>query len=492
MATPVTLGIDLGTQQLKVIAIDIDHVRVIGSVQAPIENISPDPGTIEQNPLKWWPLLCNLIRRLIEETEIETSAICGVGLSGHMHSIVPLKEDGTPAFNCIVWADTRAMSQAQAVSALEGVVLWNPSIAAYSVPKILWLKQNYPDAYAGVRQIVFSKDFLRLKMTGSLVTDYSDASGSLAWDFGARTWDALLLSRCGISADIFPAPRESTEVGGVLSEAAASDTGLQAGIPVSVGAGDVASAVVGSGIEVPSTVLINAGTAAQVILINEKPAPYLPERGARYLFEVGIDGRVFVMGALPSAGLSLEWWRALLGEGLSYSQLDELAKSKLGSLEGPLFMPYLQGTGTPHLNDSPFGTFLFMSSSTDLGDLTCAVMEGVAFGIKHCAEALLAGSDLLSRPIVITGGVTKSKLMRQVFADVFGRTILFREHSDVSAVGAAAFGAVAAKRVGSVHEFLERFPRDTQENSPETESVERFFTKYERFKKWTRKIVEEN
>ncbi|MEB2286866.1 MAG: FGGY family carbohydrate kinase [Anaerolineae bacterium] len=484
MSAPLAIGIDLGTQQLKVLAVDLERTSVLGSVQAPIHNIKSGPGALEQDPLQWWPLLSRLTRQLIERLQLSPAAVRSIGLSGHMHSIVPLRADGSPAYHCLVWADTRALPQAKAIGSLEGVTLWNPSIAAPSAPKLLWLRDNYPEAYAATRHVLFSKDYLRLRMTGEMATDFSDASGSLLWDFGARQWDADLLARLNIAESLLPQPQESTTLAGFLTEQAAADLGLRAGTPVAVGAGDVACAVIGSGLESPDTLLINAGTAAQVILIQEQPAPYVPERGVRYLFELGIDGKTFAMGALPSAGLSLEWWRSLLGGHLTYGDLDELASDRLGTADGPLFIPYLQGTGTPDIRDDSLGTFLFMSSSTDRALLTAAVMEGVVFGVKRCADALLSGSATPQRQVLITGGVSKSQIMRRIFASAFEATALFRDFSDVSAIGAVTLGAVAAGEADTVAAFLRRLPFATHEVAPDPALAERYAVLSRRHREW--------
>lgn len=490
MVAPLAIGVDLGTQQLKVLAVNLERVSVLGSVQAPIHNIKAGPGALEQDPDQWWPLLSKLTRELIERLQLAPAAIRSIGLSGHMHSIVPLRADGSPAFNCIVWADTRALTQAKAIGALEGVTLWNPSIAAYSAPKLLWLRDNHPEAYGATHHVLFSKDYLRLRMTGEVSTDFSDVSGSLLWDFGAREWDADLLARLGIAASLLPQPQESTVVAGSLTEQAAADLGLPAGTPVATGAGDVACAVIGSGLESSDTLLINAGTAAQVILIQEQPAPYVPERGVRYLFELGIDGKAFAMGALPSAGLSLEWWRSLLGGQLTYGDLDELASDRLGTADGPLFIPYLQGTGTPDIRDDSLGTFLFMSSSADRALLTAAVMEGVVFGVKRCADTLLGSDATPQRKVLITGGMSKSQVMRRIFASAFGVTAAFRDFSDVSAIGAVALGAAAAGEVDSVAGFLRGLPFDTHEVAPDPVLAERYAAMSKRHREWAEFVAQ--
>lgn len=489
MVAPISLGIDLGTQQIKVLAVDVERACVLGSCQAPLRNFTPETGALEQDPLEWWPLLCELTRRLVRELEIDIRAICGIGLSGHMHSIVPLTKTDAPAYNCIVWADTRADKQARRVAAHRRGEYWNPAIAAYSLPKILWLKETKPDIYAKVTHILFSKDFLRFQITGAQNTDFSDASGTLAWNFEGRQWDEELLDSLGVPVDFLPQPHDATWVGGILTDTAASALGLRPGIPVAVGAGDVACAVTGSGVNTPNTLLINAGTAAQIILLQATPTRYIKEQGVRYLFELGFDAKTFVMGALPSAGFSLEWWRVRLGDQITYADLDNLAQEYIARPENPVFVPFLQGTGTPYLIDEPLGAFLGLSGSTDSKNMTCAVMEGVAFGIRQSVEALVSNHTFQDLRILVTGGLTKSPVMRTILVNVLGQTVSYRHFTDVSAIGAASFGAVAAKEIQSVTDLLGRFPVDSEETNPNPELMTRYESLYTRFQNLSKRVV---
>jgi len=488
MTSPIALGVDLGTQQLKVLAVDVAQAKVLGSCQAPLCNFTPETGALEQNPLDWWPLLCELTHRLVADLPLDIRAVCGIGLSGHMHSIVPLDRTGAPVHNCIVWADTRAEKQAKHVGAQATGERWNPAIAAYSLPKVLWVKESQPEIFARVRRIVFSKDYLRYLMTGTQSTDYSDASGSLAWDFASRQWDKDLLSSVEVSADLFPDVTNATEAGGTLTASAAEMLGLRPGIPVAIGGGDVACAVTGSGISEPNTLLINAGTAAQIILLQAAPRVYEKGQGVRYQFELGFDAKTFVMGALPSAGFSLEWWRNHLGRTVTYADLDDLAQEHIAFPENPIFLPFLQGTGTPYLIDKPLGSFLSLSGSTNTKMMTCAVMEGVAYGIRQSAEALFPAQSLHDYQVLITGGVSKSPTMRNILVHVLGQTVSFKDFTDVSAIGAASFGASAGHQIESVPEFLARFPFDSQETHPDPALTSRYEALYARFKSLSQSI----
>lgn len=440
------LGVDLGTQQLKVAVMDLERYQILSAVQTPVESTTNGSGYVEQDPQTWWRTLRKLVPETLAECGIEAQDIACVGLSGHMHSVVTLADDGTVVRPCIVWADTRSISQAEAVQEKLSA-LWNPSISAYSVSKLLWLKENEPRSFRRVRHVLFPKDYLRYLLTEEIATDPSDASGTLVWDFEAHQWDHEAISALELPLDIFPPTTQATEIGGHLSPGTAQALGLEAGTPVATGAGDVASALIGSGVRKDS-LLVNAGTAAQVIVPDVQPTRYSEEDGARYLFELGRDASCFVMGALPSAGLSVNWWRKLLGSNLSYEELDALAREAPTETR-TLFLPYLQGTGTPYARDEAFGSFLNLSASTNLQQLTRSVMEGVVLGIKLCMEHAVRYSPHEISKVLVAGGITKSSILRDLLAKTLSGEVVFASFADASLVGSLR-NAVASVTGGSV------------------------------------------
>lgn len=489
MQSSLLLGVDLGTLGIKVIVVRAADASVIATASAPVENLTPNSGWLEQEPEKWWTSLCRLTRELVRDSDIPPVAIKAIGLSGHMHSIVPLRADGAALRNCIVWADTRSQQQAEFIGTQTTTPLWNPSIAPYSIAKMLWLREHEPDTYRETNTFLFSKDYLRYRMTGEIATDYSDASGSLIWDFAAREWDRALLAELDLSPSLFPPVYASSQAAGRLTRQAADDLGLSTETVVAVGGGDAACAVVGSGVPGRDTLMINAGTAVQVIELQEKPSHFDREKAIRYLFELGVEGMTFAIGALNSAGHSLNWWRDLLDADMSYAEYDALAADAPSTPDGPLFLPYLQGTGTPYLLDGPYGSFAQLSATADKALLTRAVMDGVAFGIRLCAEALVKVAPLNDKKILFTGGLPKSPLMREILGNVFTGEVVFREFSDMSALGAAAHAAVAAGISDDARSFLSDFDygETTLQSHPALKA--QYEETFLRFKEWADRIT---
>ncbi|MCY4466875.1 MAG: FGGY family carbohydrate kinase [Chloroflexi bacterium] len=489
MPDHVVLGIDLGTQGLKVIAVRADDASIIGEASASVPNLTPAPGWLEQQPDGWWRMLCQLTRQLLREHDIAPISVAGIGLSGHMHSILPLRADGSIAHNCIVWADTRSQPQAGSLAANLQSQLWNPAIAPYSLAKLLWLREHRPAVYDETAVALFPKDYLRWRLVGAFATDYSDASGSLMWDFAARQWDESLLADLDISPTLLPPAGDSCAPGGSLTPEAAAELGLLPSTIVAHGGGDAACAVVGAGIPAVDTLLINAGTAVQVIELIAEPTSFDARRAIRYLFELGVDSRCFVIGALNSAGHSLDWWRRLLDPAQSHADLEALAAKEPGGADAPIFLPWLQGTGTPFLLDGPYGSFVQLSATADQPTMTRAVYDGVAMGIRLCAEAMVGEEALSTKRLLFTGGVPKSPLMRQILADVFGREIRCRSFSDMSALGAAAHAAVACELAENAQSWLADFDYGEIQQPASDSLAEPYRSAYDRYKMWAARIT---
>ena len=483
----VVLGVDLGTQRLKLILLDVQAGRIIGEASERVRTRSPEPGAMEQDPEEWWQICSTLIRDLISSEGICPQQVLGIGLSGEMHSLLLLDEGGNPIHPVVLWNDSRAARWREHLEGT-GHMLWNPSGAAYTALKLLWLKERNPEAFDKARVMIFPKDYLRYKMTGSIGTDPSDASGSLLWNFAKGTWDGELVARLGLASIQLPAPDGSCSVAGRLTAEASRTTGLLEGTPVAAGLGDVAAAVIGAGAATPNTVFINTGTAAQVIRVHDVSRHDMRPGGNRsaYLFELGLDNLMFTMGALPSAGFSLEWWRRVLGDAVTYKEIDRLAGTVEPGCGGCVFLPYLQGTGTPYLVDGPLGSFLQLSGFTGQAQLNRAVMEGVAFAIRQCGEVVgRVGSDR----VLITGGITQSQVWTQILADVLGTSLQIRELKDASCVGAAAIAAKALGITEDTNSLVSQIAGKITIKQPDPRAAASYADVFPHYARWAERIA---
>jgi xylulokinase len=398
-----------------------------------------------------------------------------------MPSLVLIDEQGAPARPAIAWADSRSHHHGDAVRAAARDPLWNPAIAPYTATKLLWLRDRDPRSLERTRHLVFPKDYLRFRLTGTIATDRSDASGSLLWDFASSAWDDELISALGLDPSWFPEVLASTAIGGHVARSAAEQLGLPEGVPVAVGSGDVAAALNGHGVSESGGILINAGTAAQIITSSFAPERFQRGSPARFAFERGAPEGAFAMGALPSAGLALTWWSDVLDNPGGVAALADGLDIEEAAGTAPYFVPYLQGTGTPLLRDHAAGAFLALSSASNRGSMTRALIEGIAYGIRHALESLGHGADG-GGPIAVTGGLERNPAIRRMLPHVLGQSVQYQEQADVSLVGAAAYGAVACGAAPAPGVVARGMAGDTDRIDPDVELTAKYQSGFEAFR----------
>lgn len=479
-AERVILAVDLGTQRLKVAAVAERGWRILAQASCAIPSTSTEDGMFEHDPDNWWHAFIGLVATLAGDGGLDLRRISAIGLSGHMHSLVMIDHQGRPIRPAIAWADSRSHAYGRAVEAASSEALWNPAIAPYTATKLLWLKDREPEALDATRHVLFPKDYLRFRLTGEIATDPSDASSSLLWDFDAGAWDLRLVSALGLDATWFPDVSVATATGGHVSGAASERTGLPDGVPVAVGSGDVAAALNGHAFSESSGVLINAGTAAQVITPSIRPERFIPGAPARFIFERGTADGSFAMGALPSAGLSLAWWSSVIDNSGGVATIGDGLDLKDDAGSPPYFLPYLQGTGTPMLRDHAAGAFLPLSSASTRPSMTRAVFEGITYGIRNALDSL--GDTADSRPVAVTGGLARTDAIRRMLPNVLGRTVLIQEQVDVSLIGAAAYGAVACGAATTPSQVAGAMAGSTERLDPDAARVAEYQRGYEAFR----------
>lgn len=447
------LALDFGTQGVK--AHLMDEKGVICATSRANYGFSVNTGGyMEQNPHEWWSACVQACHDLRDKKPAEYGAVCAVGFSGQMHGPVLLDKAGKPVGACICWCDTRCTVEARDLRGILGDTLQdallNPPVTSYTAPKLLWLARHCPEQLGCARHVVFCKDYIRYRFCGELATDYSDASGSLLYDFTGDCWSSEAISALGFKRDLFPHILPSVSVCGKVNAGCARELGLRQGTPVATGAGDLACSILGSGISSEDEVLINLGTAGQVLAIRQS----LPTRtqGA-YAFRFLEKDSAFLLYAVPSAAYCLRWFlenvtrieaEMAKQQGVSpFALMDkEAAQSPAGS-GGLLFAPYLSGTGSPYFDDRARGTFVGLDSGHGKADMTRAILEGVCYGIKDCFESMGSGHQLGT--ISFSGGGSNSALWRQIMADVLDSDISCPAGSETAGIGA---GLIAATTVG--------------------------------------------
>ncbi|MCD6334561.1 MAG: xylulokinase [Candidatus Latescibacteria bacterium] len=436
------IGIDIGTSGTKSVLIDeAGTVRAVAQEETGIS--TPQPGWAEQDPEAWWRATCRTLKKVLSASGVDPRTIAGVGLSGQMHGIVLLDKDRRVLRPAIIWADGRSAEQCRSIYERVGwdqLARWtaNPVAPGFMAASLLWMSEHEPDVFERTAAVLLPKDYVRWRLTGEMASDVSDAAGTLLFDVAHRRWSGELLKALDLPADLFPKVLESSQIAGTVGRMASGKTGLTVGTPVVAGAGDQAAAAVGNGIIAPGTMLSTIGTGGQLFAPLSGPV-YDPQLRT-HTFCHALGDRWFMMGAILSAGLSLRWFRDRIA-GKSYEELSGMAAQIPPGSEGLIFLPYLIGERTPHMDPNARGVFFGLGLHHTLGHLVRAIMEGVTFALR---DALLIFRELgvLADRIVISGGGARSPIWRQIQADVF-RTKVVRVHGEERAgIGAAMLAGI--------------------------------------------------
>jgi len=476
------LGLDVGTGGSRAVLID-EAGRVIA--HATVEHApfaSPQIGWAEQDPRDWWRACVGAIRKVLETVSPEE--IGAVSFSGQMHGSVFLDEADNVVRPALLWCDQRTSKQCDEITEKIGrkrliELVCNPAVTGFTLPKLLWVRENEPELWSRVRSILLPKDYVRLCLSGDNASDVADSSGTLLFDVQNRRWSDEMLDALDISRCLLPEVFESIEVTGKVSKAGAEATGLLEGTPVIAGAGDNAAGAIGMGIVKPGTVSATIGTSGVVFIVTDKPK--LDLKGRAHTLCHAIPGRWHMTGVTLGAGLSLKWFRDTFGAGADFKQLDAEASGVPAGSDGAIWLPYLTGERTPHLDPQARAAFVGLTASHTRGHAARAVMEGVAFSLRDSFEIFRElGSPM--EAIRLGGGGAQSKLWRQIQADVYGQAVETIEVDEGAAFGAAILAGVGVGAWKSVDEACEKTIRVAERIEPDTESVEVLDRNYEAYK----------
>ena len=428
------LGIDLGTLSVKAQLFGAEG-ETLGEGRAPYPVHTPHEGWAESDPQAWWDATVSAVREAVDGRTVR-----GVGLSGQMHGVVLVGKDARPLRPAILWADGRSAPQLKAyrdLSENQQGALANPLVAGMAGPTLLWLLEHEPDVYKRARYALQPKDWLRLRLTGEVYSDPSDASGTLLYYPAEERWADEVIDALGLRRDLLAPLKSSAEIAGTLQSEAAEALGLEPHLPVATGAADTAAAIHGSSLSIGDAQL-TVGSGAQIVVLTEQLTG-APERGL-HLFRAASENGWYKMAAMQNAGLALEWARALLG--LSWPEMyHALATTSPGS-DGLSFLPYLTGERTPHLNPAARGGWLGASRHHTRQHFARAAFEGVAFAIADGYAALKESGVRVER-LRLAGGGARETPWQQLLADVLEVNLEPITVSDASVRGAARLAAQA-------------------------------------------------
>lgn len=490
MADALFLGIDVGTSALKAVVIDTTGA-VVAEASAPYDTITPQPGWTEQRPDDWWDACLAAVSALGASTRLD--GVAGIGLTGQMHGSVFLDAEREVIRPALLWNDQRTTAEAARIEATVGVerlvsVTGNRAFTGFTLPKLLWLRQNATIAYKRLHHLLLPKDYIRLRLTGDLATDAGDASGTGLFDVGARAWSKEIADALDIDTSVLPRVYEGPEVTGTLMPAVAAALGLPAGIPVVAGGGDQQAGAVGAGAVTPGIAMTSIGTSAEVFTPADT---YRPEpEGRLHVMCHAAPGMWHAMGVMLSGGGALRWLAnavaRIVGGSDPIDALSVLAAASPPGARGLIFTPYLAGERMPHNDPHATASFTGLRSAHDIGDMARAVMEGVAFNLREILDTTRSTGLPVDEMRVIGGGA-RSDLWTQILADVYAMPVVRMESAEGTAIGAALLAAVGAANgagaFASVRDATDACVRIGATVEPRADAAEVYAEQYGRFRR---------
>ena len=473
------MGIDVGTQSVRAMIIEAEgktSALEMGSYDISI----PRPGFAEQDPDVWYTQTVRAVRQVLRASNLAPEAIAAVGFSGQMHGLVCLDERGCPLRDAILWLDQRAREDIQKIYDLCGKdfvtqQVQNKISAGFLIGSLYWLFLHEPQTYCRIHKVMTPKDYVRYRLTGRIAVDYSDAAGTAAFNNLKREWAWPLIEKLGLNPALFPECLPSTDAVGRITHEAASDTGLSEKTRVICGGADQCMQGIGNGVVKEGIFTCNIGTAGQVSACSERP---VYDRDLRTnTFSHALPGQWNIMGACLTSGVSLKWFvKSIIGVE-NFATVDaEAGKIKPGS-GGLIFLPYLAGERTPHLDAAARGMFCGLTLGHGRYHMARAVMEGVCYSLKDCM-GLLTGMGIRCDRVIASGGGANSALWLQMQADILERAITRSNVTEQACLGAAITAGVGSGVYSGFREACERLVRfDEKAYLPLPENVE-IYRKY--------------
>lgn len=472
------IGIDLGTSAVKLLLMRGDgKILKIVNREYPIH--FPKSGWSEQNPEDWYQETVAGLKELLENSD--KSQVAGISFGGQMHGLVALDVNDKVIRPAILWNDGRTAEESEYLNQVVGKEALseytaNISFAGFTAPKVLWMKKQEPENFARIHKIMLPKDYLAYRLSGVHSSDVSDASGTLFFDVKNRCWSKEMCEICGIRQEWLPEVYESYEAVGTLKTEIAEELGVSAKTVIAAGAGDNAAAAVGTGTVGDGACNISLGTSGTVFISTKEFG--VDANNALHSF-AHADGSYHLMGCMLSAASCNKWWMdEIIGT-------QEYAKEQ-GQIQGlgenhVYFLPYLMGERSPHNDPDARGTFIGLTMDTTRADMTQAVLEGVAFGLRDSLEVARSLGIQISRT-KICGGGAKSPLWRMIVANVLNICVEAPENEEGPSMGAAMLAAVAHGEYESVEQAAEAIVRRKEVIDPEPELVARYERRYQQFK----------
>lgn len=473
------IGIDLGTSAVKLLLMDQDgKIHKIVSKEYPL--YFPRPGWSEQRPKDWWEQTVAGIQELT--SECDKSQVAGIGFGGQMHGLVALDDQDRVIRPAILWNDGRTVKETDYLNEVIGrdklsEYTANIAFAGFTAPKILWMKENEPENFEKIQKIMLPKDYLAYKLSGTFCTDYSDASGMLLLDVKNRCWSREMMAICGVTEAQLPKLFESYEVVGTLKPELAEIFGFTGEVKIVAGAGDNAAAAVGTGTVGDGGCNISLGTSGTIFISSKEFR--VDDNNALHSFDHA-DGGYHLMGCMLSAASCNKWWMEEILKTEDFAKEQENIV-KLGENQ-VFYLPYLMGERSPHNDPMARAMFIGMSMDTTREEMTQAVLEGVAFGLRDSLEVARSLNIPIERT-KICGGGAKSTLWKKIIANVMNLKVDVIESEEGPGYGGAILAAVGCGEYESVGTAAAKLVKVVDTVEPEKELAAKYEERYQKFRR---------
>lgn len=449
------IGIDLGTSATKTVLFDVNG-KIIASASCEYPLLQPHNGWAEQNPQDWYDVAIETLKKVVSESGVDAADIVSLGISGQMHGLVMLDDECNVLRPSILWCDQRTGKECEELTQKLGKdtlikITANPALTGFTASKILWVKNNEPEVFDKCRHILLPKDYLRFKLTGEFATEVSDASGMQLLDVPNRIWSPVMIEACGIKEEYLARVYESPDITGYINAQTSALTGLSTSTAVVGGAGDNAAAAVGMGVVEEGKAFTTIGTSGVVFAHTDNPI--IDPKGRVHTFCCAVPNAWHVMGVTQGAGLSMQWFKNNFcgEEGVLATQsgkdvyyiTDSMAADIPVGADKLLYLPYLMGERTPHLDPDCRGVFFGISAMHTKAHFIRAILEGVTYSLYDCL-LVLKDMNISPETMLLCGGGAKSKLWKTMICDTFGLPVTTSKSAEAPALGVAVLAAVGA------------------------------------------------
>lgn len=478
------LGIDLGTSSLKGLLVSKEG-EFIGTSSSDYPALNPEIGFSEQDPSEWINATKNVIKDIMRKFPRAKTDIEAISFSGQMHSLVLLDKNDKPIRNAILWNDVRTTKQCLEITEkLKNdlvKITKNRALEGFTLPKILWVMQNEPDAWKKTCHFLLPKDYLGFWFTGNKQMEFSDAAGTLLLDVKKGVWSRSISKTFNIPENVLPKLVNSTDKIGIVRKEVAQELELENEISVYAGGADNACSAIGAGITSEDVGLSSIGTSG--VFLSYEGNIVKNYDGKLHFFNHVVKDCYYSMGVTLAAGSSLSWFKKTFFEDISFEKLFEGINAIEHGANNLLFAPYLVGERTPYADSQIRGSFIGIDINHTKMHFARAIIEGITFSLKDSMEIMkkVAGKEF--EHIVSVGGGAKSKTWLQIQANIFNSKVMTPASEECSSLGAAIIAAVGLGWYKDFKSCVNKFVSFSNVFQPDKKQVKKYEKVYEAYKK---------